>query len=263
MTLSQLQSNIEKSASLDFSSIFSRSIDLFKKVWVQGFVHLILGYVVTLGISFVFYLLMLLVAIPFGISLNLTEMAAYPEAWAASIGITGIIVFIALYIILIMLSTGVFLGIFAHFFCTLREVDQGNVETSEYFKFLKRPYLFKLAKLGLAIFGITMLASLACGLPLFYVIVPIAMMLPVFAFNPDLSVRELISIAFKVGNKHWFTIFITLSIFGLITVVATLFTCGLGALFLTPLTYIPLYYIYKDTIGIEETGISDDDIHAM
>ena len=42
MNLISVKETIEKSLPLDFGSIFNRSIELFKKVWLQGFVILLL-----------------------------------------------------------------------------------------------------------------------------------------------------------------------------------------------------------------------------
>lgn len=43
MNLTQLQSKINNAKDLDFGTIFNQSMELFKKVWVQGLLTLIIS----------------------------------------------------------------------------------------------------------------------------------------------------------------------------------------------------------------------------
>ncbi len=61
MNFTAIARKIEESDSLDFGSIFSKSIELFKKVWVQGFIVVLLTFVTI----FPFYVLMYKDAIGF------------------------------------------------------------------------------------------------------------------------------------------------------------------------------------------------------
>jgi hypothetical protein len=89
-------------------------------------------------------------------------------------------------------------------------------------------------------------------LPVFYVMVPMSLILVIFAFNPDLSVKELIDIAFKMGNKIWLLTFGMLILAGIMSQLGSI-ACGIGVLFTIMFSKIPLYYIYKETIGFDET----------
>ena len=56
MTFQEFERKVQSAKALDFGDIFSKSIELFKKVWVQGLVMLLL----TMLIMVPFYLLMYL-----------------------------------------------------------------------------------------------------------------------------------------------------------------------------------------------------------
>ncbi len=43
MNTNTLHEKIENSKPVDFGTIFSKSIELFKKVWSEGLVHVLLG----------------------------------------------------------------------------------------------------------------------------------------------------------------------------------------------------------------------------
>ena len=53
-TVTSLSEKINRAKALDFGDLFSKSIELFKKVWVQGLVMLLL----TVAIMIPFYLIM-------------------------------------------------------------------------------------------------------------------------------------------------------------------------------------------------------------
>ncbi len=59
MTAQELQSRIQQAKALDFGDIFNKSIELFKKVWVQGLVMLLLTMVIMLPLYFIMYLPMI------------------------------------------------------------------------------------------------------------------------------------------------------------------------------------------------------------
>ena len=54
-TLETLLSKIEIAKDLDFGDIFSKSIDLFKKVWLQGLVTLLLTFAMMIPFYIVMY----------------------------------------------------------------------------------------------------------------------------------------------------------------------------------------------------------------
>jgi hypothetical protein len=60
MNFKALSNSIENSIPLDFGSIFSRSLDLFKQVWLQGFVIVILTFVTIIPFYALIYIPLLL-----------------------------------------------------------------------------------------------------------------------------------------------------------------------------------------------------------
>ncbi|MGI9551857.1 MAG: hypothetical protein ACR2MT_11705, partial [Aurantibacter sp.] len=63
MNFETVSNKIKEQGALDFGSIFSRSIELFKQVWVQGFVTLLLTMVCILPFYIIIYLPMLAMGI--------------------------------------------------------------------------------------------------------------------------------------------------------------------------------------------------------
>lgn len=56
MNFHQVSEKIDSADSLDFGSIFSASIELFKKVWVQGFIVVLLTFVVIIPFYLIAYI---------------------------------------------------------------------------------------------------------------------------------------------------------------------------------------------------------------
>ena len=241
---------IEQSSSIDFGDIFSKSFELYKKVWVHGFVHVLLSLVVLIPFFIVLYVPILIMAGLDGLHTYKGDFELYEnEIGAMSVGF----VFLFLFLILAMsiISAALQMGINAHFFTICKKVDYGEPEDSKYFMFLKGKYLGKLLGLVCASIGIALLAMLLCYFPVFYVMVPLQLLIVIFAFNPDLSVSEIIKASFRLGNKYWFIIFGLMFISGFLAQLE-MFFCFVGIFFTISFVYIPLYYVYKDSIGFED-----------
>ncbi|RZS99813.1 hypothetical protein [Aquimarina brevivitae] len=240
---------IESSGNLDFGDIFSKSFELFKKVWVQGFLHILINLVVTLPIIIITYIPIIATAVAFE---NKQYNAYYdghgPELEVASVGM--LVGMILLVIFLAFIGGTLQLAIQAHFFKVCKQVDLEQQQDSKYFFFFKKRYLGKLLMLVLASFGIALLAMLLCYLPLFYVIVPLNLFLVIFTFNPELSVGDIIKASFKLGNKYWLIIFGLMFISGFFAQLGFIL-CGIGVFFTASFMYLPIYYVYKDAIGFD------------
>ena len=79
------------------------------------------------------------------------------------------------------------MSITVHFYKVTKNTDMGtNDATGGYFDLLKNNF-GKLMMLSLATFGIAILAVLACYLPIFYVMVPLQLVVPILAFNEKLG----------------------------------------------------------------------------
>lgn len=237
---------IETAKSPDFGGILSKSFELFKKVWVEGMLHLL----VTLAIILPFLAMLYIpfIAILFKAEANggqpyFNPFLDYSVAWIA-------IYIVAFLVVMIIIQTIAY-AITAHFFKVLKKADTGiPLEIGGYFDYLKNHFQ-KILVLSLAAFGITLLAAILCYLPIFYVMVPLQIMFVIFAFNPQLSVSEIVKAGFKLGNRFWLIAFGLIIVSSLIAQ-AGIILCGIGLLATAFFTHIPMYYFYKETIGFDE-----------
>jgi hypothetical protein len=227
---------------LDFGAIFSQSIELFKKTWVQGLVMLLL----TMLLMVPFYLIMYLPMI--GMGLLDSESLQHMEDF----NLILMIPFITFVVIFSFFAMVIGFGMKASFYriCKLKDLNKAGAD--DYFFYLKRPYLGKVISLSLATFGITIGAVLLCVLPVFYVMVPVALMTVVFAFNPDLSTAEIVKAGFALGNKKWLLSFGLIIVSGLLAQVVGMLMCCIGIFVTASFAYLPMYFIYKDSVGFDE-----------
>lgn len=101
-----------------------------------------------------------------------------------------------------------------------------------------------------AYFGIVTVATLLCVLPVLHVIIPLMFVLPVYVYNIELSVSEILKIIHRLGHKKWSLTFIITLLNTLLIFLMNMLTFGLCSLFLGCFVQIPIYIIYKKTIGI-------------
>jgi len=247
MTPSKLFEKIENSPSIDFGDIFSNSIELFKKVWMQGFLHLLITFVLVLPLIFVIY-------IPIFALAGLADYEggnSFGEFPSEELSV-GLMILFGVFVLLIsIISTALQFGITAHFYRVCKQVDLGQPETSSYFMFLKGKYFGKVLVLGISMFGIFLLATVLCYFPIFYVMVPLQLLGAIFAFNPDLNVNDLIKASFKLGNKIWLIAFGLILISSLLSQLTGVLLCFVGVFFTASFVYLPIYYMYKNTIGFD------------
>jgi hypothetical protein len=238
MNYTSLSEKIIKSASLEFGSIFNRSIDLFKKVWLQGFITLLLTFVSMLPFYALFFIPMLLAGIT-----DPGKMAASDDIPPA--------VFIPMMImlpILMIASMVISLALNAAFLRICKQKDHNEGIDEEYLFYFKKSYLGKMALLSLMMFGLSLLGMLACGVGLIYMVVPLALMPAFLAFDEELSASEIVKASFALGNKNWLVIFGLVFLMGILAELGILL-CIVGVLFTAMLAKIPIYLIYKDSIG--------------
>ena len=245
---------IEDSNKPDFGDIFSKSFELFKKVWEQALYHVLVTMVAVVPMIILIYIPYIMFA------LYMAENDGYghyqqPDIafFAPVLILYGFVVFIVIFI-----SQAIVLGITAHFLKVLQKEDTGKPENvGGYFDLIKGNYK-KLFLLALASFGIALLAILLCYLPIFYVMVPLQLFVLFFAFNPELSVSEIVKASFKLGNKYWLIIFGLTFISSLIAQIGILL-CIVGVFFTAYFVHVPMYFLYKDTIGFD----SDSDENSL
>lgn len=89
----------------------------------------------------------------------------------------------------------------------------------------------------LASFGIAILSAILCYIPLIYTVVPLSYFALIFAFNPELSVGDIVKTSFKLGNKKWLISFGLIIVASLLAQIVGFLLCGIGVLFTTLYTY--------------------------
>lgn len=245
---SDIFKRIEQSKSPDFGGIISKSFDLFKEVWVEALMHALMSILIV--IPFIVIIYAPIIPIYADMFSHMGDPYYRPENYFEQYSAGAIIGWYLLILVVSFLMQPFALSINGHFMQHCKKVDTGSSEEiGGYFTLLKK-HFGKMFLLSLAITGITVLAVLLCYLPIFYVLVPISLTTPIFIFNQDLSVSQIINAAFKLGNKFWGLFFGLILVAGLIASLGMVF-CFIGILVTSYYQYIILYYMYKDTVGFE------------
>ena len=245
-TIEVIQSRIDHAQPMDFGSVFGASIELFKKSWIHGFVYNLMQVLLMLPFLLIIYIPILLMV--FAENDGFNSDVSSVRAFFAS--------FSVLYLIVIIVGAfvvnAVVLCLNAAFYCILDNLDRGlEARTADLFQFLKAPYLTKAFLLVLATMLISLIATLLCVLPVLYVLVPIYYFTVVFAFNPDMSVSDIINIGFRLGNKKWLLSFGLIIVSSLLASAVGSLLCFVGVLVTAAFVYHPVYLIYRDVIGTD------------
>lgn len=249
--IDSLLEKIERAPSLDFGTIFNQSIELFKKTWVQGLVMLLL----TMLLMVPFYLIMYIPMIAMG----LFDLEAFNHM--DDFEPLLMIPFVLFTLVFMLFAMVITFGMKASFYRICKMKDLNKAGSDDYFFYLKRPYLGKVISLSLATFGITIAAVLLCVLPVFYVMVPVALMNVIFAFNPDLATSEIIKAGFNLGNKKWLLTFGLIIISSFLAGIVGMLMCCIGIYVTSSFSYMPAYFIYKDSVGFDEK--EDNEAYGM
>ncbi|MCL6267716.1 hypothetical protein [Flagellimonas myxillae] len=238
MNFSTTTQRIAESDPIDFGQIFNSTIELFKKVWVQGFITILLTFITILPFYIIMYLPMIWLGIWDPSSFDTGEL---PPVVLLLMFITMPIAFLGIATVGLCLNAA-FLRI-----CWLKDMDQSAKE--DYFYYLKGEYFRKAFMLALIMFGLSVLGTLLCFIGVIYLLVPLSLFPAFLAFNKDLSAMEMTKASFALGNKNW------LVIFGLVLVTALVaqlgvVLCVVGVLFTAMFGKIPAYFIYKEIVGL-------------
>jgi len=237
MNFETVSNKIKENAGLDFGSIFSRSIELFKLVWVQGLVTLLLTMVCMLPFYIIIYLPM--------IAMGISDPQVFENGELPPMAVLVMIVLMPIFSIGVMI---VAIALNAAFLRICKQKDHNEMIKEDYFFYLKKRNLSKLLILSLLTFGISILGMLACGVGLIYVIVPISIIPAFFAFDEEMTPMEIVKSSFALGNKNWLVIFGLVFVMGLVAQLGMIL-CFIGILFTAMLSKIPAYFIYKDGVG--------------
>lgn len=249
MNFDQLITRIENSKPIDFGNTLSKSFELSKQHLSQGVKHML----VLLAINLPLMLVVLIPLVPIYIEMimNSGDSRYYSELpFLRDYSIGEITVWYIVVLILSFVTQIISVSVFAHFFKYLKKEDLGeDEEVGGYFTLLKT-HFNKILLLTLATTGIAIIASLLCVLPIYYVIIPLHWIFPIFIFNKNLSTSEIIKAAFKFGNKNWLMFALTGWICSMIASLGV-YACYVGILFTGFFTYVATYVAYRDTIGFE------------
>lgn len=239
MNFLEIKSKIEKSNSADFNTVFNRSVELFKKTWLQGFL-LVLFFIMTyLGIAMITVLPVVLLTGLKGSDLS------YNNFWVSLFGM----LFFSLILIVLFFVMTVFTGLLGGLYIIYRKADKGeNYATSDFFVLLKKDTFLKTFKVTVASLGIILISYMMCFIPILYTAIPISYIVLIYAYNQKLSTTEIVKIAFAIGNKNWIVTFLLRIVTSLVAYVGV-FLCGIGFFFTFALILIPQYFIYKDAVG--------------
>jgi len=252
MLITELQEKIRNAKALDFGNILSESIELFKKTWLQGFLLQLFNLVIALPFFIIIYIPLI------GVMITNAENG-YGHSETLSNFFAGMSILYILFVIVgIFVLGAVQVALNAAFFRIMKKLDHDEATTTnDFFYFLKGKYLSKTFVLMVVTILISIPAMILCYIPFIYVIVPFSYFAFLFAFNPELSVGDIVKSSFWLGNKKWLLTFGLLIVSSLLSQIVGLLLCGIGVLFTAAFVYHPTYLIYKHVVGF--TGSNDDD----
>ncbi len=252
-TISSLLEKIASAKELDFGTIFGEAIELFKKTWLQGFLLQLFTLVVMLPLIIVLYMPLIGMVIA-------QQESGYNDNQAFTNFFAGMSVLYVVFVIVGIFVLGtISVALNAAFYRIVKKLDYNEqVSTSDFFYFIKGKYLSKIFVLMLASFGIGILGAILCYIPLIYAIVPLSYFALFFAFNPELSVSDIVKTSFKLGNKKWLISFGLIIVASLLAQIVGFLLCGIGVLFTATFVYHPIYLVYKNVIGFEDNNAIEE-----
>ena len=252
-TISSLLEKIEKAKELDFGTIFSESIELFKKTWLQGFLLQLLTLIVMLPLIIILYVPLIGMVIA-------QQERGYSDNEVFTDFIAGMSILYILFVIVGVFVLGaISVALNAGFYRIMQKLDYNEqVTTSDFFYFVKRKYLSKAFLIMLVSILIAIPAALLCYIPLIYAIVPLSYFALFFAFNPELSVGDIVNASFKLGNKKWLISFGLIILSSLLAQIVGFIMCFVGLFFTATFVYHPIYLIYKKVIGFNENDVIEE-----
>lgn len=239
MSLETVNQKIAEKPSLEFGLIFSQSIELFKKVWLQGFITLLLTFVTILPFYIMIYIPM--------IAAGITDPDMLRNEEMPTMVVVAMVILMPVFLLGVM-TFGTALN--AAFLRICRQKDLNEAVSEDYFYFFKEGRLGKILNLALIMLGLSVLGVLACGLGMFYLVVPMSLFPAFLAFNEELSAMDIVKSSFTLGNKNWLVIFGLLIVMGIVAELGVILCC-VGILFTAMLSKIPTYFMYKYGVGFD------------
>jgi len=253
MSITELQEKIRNAKALDFGTLLGESIELFKKTWIQGLLLQLFNLVLALPFIIVIYIPLIGVMIA-----NENNGYDYSETWRSFFAGMSILYFLFIIVGIFVLGA-IQVALNAAFFRIMKKLDHNeSTVTNDFFYFLKGKYLSKAFMLMIVTVLISIPAVILCYIPFIYVIVPFSFFAFFFAFNPELSVGDIVKASFSLGNRKWLLTFGLLIVSSLLSQIVGLLLCGIGVLVTAAFVYHPTYLIYKHVVGFNERPVDDE-----
>ncbi len=248
MNFSQIEQKIEENKPLDFGDIFNKSFELFKKTWQQGLLYMLLSVAIVLGV-------MAIILVPMFVA-GVIDPSSFESLENGNPDFRAIIGVYLLMIPAIFAASVLSMLLNAAFYRIVKQIDLGeSASTASFAMFFKSQYISKAFVLSILTMLIAIAATLACYLPLFFVMVPLTLVVVFFAFNPELSVGDILKLSFKLGTKKWLLTFGLIIVASLLAEIVGLLLCGIGIFATASFVYLPTYLVYKETVGFENERI--------
>ena len=248
MHFQKIKQKIQASHPVDFGTVFNQSIELFKQTWAQGLIMMVLLIVSILVIEFIIIVPLIGLASASG-SLNDINLQEFSFLLLLLVLVLVFLFFAAI----ITLVNGLLGGLYIVY----KKADHNELySTNDLFTLLKGDKIFKTFKVSLLQMLITIGSVLLCFFPIIYTAIPISYIIVIYAFNPELSSTEIVSLAFALGNKNWFETFLLRIVISFVAMLG-LFLCGIGYFATFAIVLIPMYYVYKHAVGFKEQNEID------
>ncbi|MEW4925307.1 hypothetical protein [Algibacter sp. 2305UL17-15] len=259
-SINTLLDKIDTAKQLDFGDIISRTIELFKKTWLRGFILLLIMMVVMIPFFMAIYIPM------FDSVMEQVQSGDYDPNDASSLMLAQPDSFRYMILGFTFVMSFVSTGLVAGFYRIVKKIDHDETHSlSDLFYFFKQHYLGKIFAIAafallLALVNFTLekflpqlsASFLNAGISVIFSVYS-ALFVVFFAFNPQLESSDFFVLSFRLGSKKWFLIFGLLfvtMIIGMLGIIA----CFIGVLFTISIVYLPTYFVYKDVFGFDATS---------
>ncbi|GGD13761.1 hypothetical protein [Hyunsoonleella pacifica] len=240
-----LRDKIRNAPELNFGDILNEAIELFKKVWLKGFLVILIIAIAGVCLNFIFQAI---------------GLAVDPSILMEGITIDSLTKFYsqsALYgLPQTILASTLMIVMLAGFYRMCKQEVQGETYNDDYFYYFKKEYFSKALMLGIVYALIQALAQALLLIPYIYVFVPLSYFSIIFANNPDLSETEIIKLSFALGNKKWLISFGSMFVCGILGMLGAI-ACIVGVVLTVSIMYLPVFLIYKGVLGFDNRNEID------
>ncbi|WP_166963247.1 hypothetical protein [Yeosuana marina] len=246
-SIEELQSKINNAKSLDFGTIITETIEMFKQVWTKGLLVVLLIAISAVCISVLFTVIGLVPKTDASIFTDGITWKTFTSFYSLN----------AIYsipqTIIVSALTLAFVGAFYRI--CYQMVTEKN-EEDDYFYFFKNGYFTKVLMLAIIYTAIATVAQLLFFIPYIYAFVPLSYFAVVLADNPQLSEMDIVKVSFALGNKKWLISFGTMFIAGILGMLGVI-ACFIGVFVTISIVYLPAFLIYKEVVGFDNVSEID------